>query len=282
MLTNAILQHFMLFQLIATTAHEKMPWYHGKIKRTEGERRLYSGVQPDGKFLVRDRDEMGTFALSMMYGKTAYHYQIIQDKSGRYSMPEGTIFDTIWQLVEYLKLKPVGLVYTLREPCVSPNSSMCMANIVIRGCGPYKCTGSYKCTGIKSLIIASHRFRNARTAGKWPLKWYAPECINFHKFSSKSDVWSYGITMWEAFTYGQKPYKKMKGPEVISFIEAGNRMDSPAACPEVMYNVMKDCWIYKHEERPSFVVVEEQVRNYHYSISKKPAAEAQPEKTVEV
>lgn len=47
----------------------------------------------------------------------------------------------------------------------------------------------------------------ARTAGKWPLKWYAPECINFRKFSSKSDVWSFGITMWEAFSYGGKPYK---------------------------------------------------------------------------
>lgn len=47
----------------------------------------------------------------------------------------------------------------------------------------------------------------ARTAGKWPLKWYAPECIHFHKFSSKSDVWSFGITMWEAFSYGGKPYK---------------------------------------------------------------------------
>lgn len=47
----------------------------------------------------------------------------------------------------------------------------------------------------------------ARTAGKWPLKWYAPECINFHKFSSKSDVWSFGVTMWEAFSFGGKPYK---------------------------------------------------------------------------
>lgn len=49
-------------------------------------------------FRVRDREESSTFALSMMYGKTVYHYQILQDKSGKYSMPEGTKFDTIWQV----------------------------------------------------------------------------------------------------------------------------------------------------------------------------------------
>lgn len=57
------------------------------------------------------------------------------------------------------------------------------------------------------LLVSSPAVNQARTAGKWPLKWYAPECINFHKFSSKSDVWSFGVTMWEAFSYGGKPYK---------------------------------------------------------------------------
>lgn len=49
---------------------------------------------------VRQRNEFGTFALSMVYGKTVYHYQIIHDKSGKYSMPEGTKFDTVWQVSE--------------------------------------------------------------------------------------------------------------------------------------------------------------------------------------
>lgn len=47
---------------------------------------------------MRDREESGTYALSMMYGKTVYHYQILQDKSGKFSMPEGTKFDTVWQV----------------------------------------------------------------------------------------------------------------------------------------------------------------------------------------
>ncbi|XP_077905189.1 tyrosine-protein kinase SYK-like [Ictidomys tridecemlineatus] len=50
------------------------------------------------------------------------------------------------------------------------------------------------------------REKGAQTHGKWPVKWYAPECINYYKFSSKSDVWSFGVLMWEAFSYGQKPY----------------------------------------------------------------------------
>lgn len=47
----------------------------------------------------------------------------------------------------------------------------------------------------------------ARESGKWPLKWYAPECVYFWKFDAKSDVWSYGVTLWEAASYGEKPYK---------------------------------------------------------------------------
>lgn len=70
----------------------------------------------------------------------------------------------------------------------------------------------------------------ARTAGKWPLKWYAPECIYFHKFSSKSDVWSFGVTMWEAFSYGGKPYKVAGARASLSPAIKNKHSSSAATC----------------------------------------------------
>ncbi|CAI5798808.1 tyrosineZAP-70protein kinase ZAP-70 [Podarcis lilfordi] len=121
--------------------------------------------------------------------------------------------------------------------------------------------------GLSKALAADDSYYLAKTTGKWPLKWYAPECILFRKFSSKSDVWSYGVTMWEAFSYGQKPYKKMKGPEVITFLEEGKRMDCPPKCPPEMYKLMEQCWTFKWEDRPDFSTVETLIRTYYYSIA---------------
>ncbi|XP_020636436.3 tyrosine-protein kinase ZAP-70 [Pogona vitticeps] len=447
-------------KLLATTAHEKMPWYHGCITREQAESRLYSGSQPDGKFLLRQRQEKSSYALSLIYGKTVYHYRIGQDKAGKYSVEEGTKFDTLWQLVEYLKLKPDGLIYYLKEstpnpdvpsaamapalpahPSVSapqkfmsqnsdgytpepigigkktrilPMDTSCyespysdpeelkdrklflkrdhlIIDEVELGAGNFGSVrkGVYRMRkkqidvavkmlkggngkaerddmmkeaqlmhqldnpyivrvigvcdaealmlvmemasagplnkflytkrdevpvnnvvelmhqvaigmkyleeknfvhrdlaarnvllvnqhyakisdfGLSKALAADDSYYLAKTTGKWPLKWYAPECILFRKFSSKSDVWSYGVTMWEAFSYGQKPYKKMKGPEVMAFIEGGKRMECPLRCPPEMYKLMQLCWTFKWEDRPDFAAVETLIRTYYYSIAVK-------------
>uniref|UniRef100_A0A8C5TWV7 Zeta chain of T cell receptor associated protein kinase 70 n=1 Tax=Malurus cyaneus samueli TaxID=2593467 RepID=A0A8C5TWV7_9PASS len=101
-------------KLVATTAHERMPWYHGNISREEAERRLYSGAQPDGKFL--EKKENRAYALSLVYGKTVYHYRVDHDKSGKYSIPEGTKFDTLWQVPTHFLLFLVPLSFSLDFP----------------------------------------------------------------------------------------------------------------------------------------------------------------------
>ncbi|KFV52320.1 Tyrosine-protein kinase SYK, partial [Gavia stellata] len=121
--------------------------------------------------------------------------------------------------------------------------------------------------GLSKALSADENYYKAQSHGKWPVKWYAPECMNFYKFSSKSDVWSFGVLMWEAFSYGQKPYKGMKGGEVAQMIERGERMERPEVCPTEVYDLMKLCWTYNVDDRPGFIAVELRLRNYYYDIS---------------
>nr|XP_031297919.1 LOW QUALITY PROTEIN: tyrosine-protein kinase SYK-like [Camelus dromedarius] len=98
--------------------------------------------------------------------------------------------------------------------------------------------------GLSKALRADESYYKAQTHGKWPVKWYAPECINDYKFSSKSDVWSFGVLMWGAFSYGQKPYRGMKGSKVSAMLEKGERMGCPPGCPREMYKLMTLCWTY--------------------------------------
>lgn len=106
--------------------------------------------------------------------------------------------------------------------------------------------------GMSKSLSRENNYYMAGKAGKWPLKWYAPECIHYWKFDSKSDVWSYGVTLWEAASYGSKPYYKMKGQEMVEFLERGDRLAKPISCSEEVYDIMLQCWKQNREERPTF------------------------------
>ncbi|XP_037609250.1 tyrosine-protein kinase SYK [Sebastes umbrosus] len=478
-----ISQRPQLEKLISTTAHEKMPWFHGSISREDSEPRLQKGSRTSGKFLIRQRDLNGSYALCLLHEGQVMHYRIDKDRNSKLSIPDGKKFDTLWQLVEHYSYKPDGLLRVLTEPCPRPEGDIGLigrpllprdhpgltafhnaaggllsklrtvpipgikknrgsrhnatdnlnpyetrvpnnpggkeampmdtevyespyadpdelrtstvdrsqlfledgelgsgnfgtvmkgiykmrktekpvavkilknddsnqsmheemlreANVMQQLDNPYivrmigiceaeslmlvmelaelgplhKFLQKNKQTTIKNitelvhqvavgmkyleehnfvhrdlaarnvLLVTQHyakisdfglskavaeeqNYYKAKGHGKWPVKWYAPECINFFKFSSKSDVWSFGVLMWEAFSYGQKPYKGMKGNDVLQMIESGSRMDCPNNCPQEMYDLMKTCWTYKVDQRPGFKVVEPRLRDYYYDIS---------------
>lgn len=106
--------------------------------------------------------------------------------------------------------------------------------------------------GMSKVLMQSEHYYRSSQPGSWPLRWYSPEALNFYKFTTKCDVWSYGVTLWEAFSYGGRPYKGMKGYEILQMIDSGERLPCPQTCPEEYYDVMLSCWTYDEEERPSF------------------------------
>uniref|UniRef100_A0A8C9TKM9 receptor protein-tyrosine kinase n=1 Tax=Scleropages formosus TaxID=113540 RepID=A0A8C9TKM9_SCLFO len=88
--------------------------------------------------------------------------------------------------------------------------------------------------------------------GKIPIRWTAPEAIAYRKFTSASDVWSYGIVMWEVMSYGERPYWDMSNQDVIKAIEEGYRLPPPMDCPVALHQLMLDCWQKDRGERPKF------------------------------
>uniref|UniRef100_A0AAQ5ZMF5 Tyrosine-protein kinase n=1 Tax=Amphiprion ocellaris TaxID=80972 RepID=A0AAQ5ZMF5_AMPOC len=443
-----ISQRPQLEKLIATTAHERMPWFHGTITREDSEPRLQNGSRTNGKFLIRQRDSNGSYALCLLHEGQVMHYRIDKDRNEKLSIPDGKKFDTLWQLVEHYSYKPDGLLRVIfchnmfcafshctrgsqhknqdgvnpyeigryppsnqaaskeampmdtevyESPYADPDElrsstvnrdqlfledgelgsgnfgtvmkgiykmkktekpvavkilknddnnpsvreeMLREANVMQQLDNPYivrmigiceaenlmlvmelaelgplnKFLQKHKQTSIKNITELAHQvsmgmkyleehnfvhrdlaarnvllvtqhyakisdfglskavaeeqnYYKAKGHGKWPVKWYAPECINYFKFSSKSDVWSFGVLLWEAFSYGQKPYKGMKGNDVMQMIESGNRMESPVNCPPEMYDLMRTCWTYKADERPGFSVVEPRLREYYYDIA---------------
>uniref|UniRef100_A0A8C2UJI0 Tyrosine-protein kinase n=1 Tax=Chinchilla lanigera TaxID=34839 RepID=A0A8C2UJI0_CHILA len=435
-----ISQKPQLEKLIATTAHEKMPWFHGNISRGESEQIVLIGSKTDGKFLIRARDNNGSYALCLLHEGKVLHYRIDKDKTGKLSIPEGKKFDTLWQLVEHYSYKPDGLLRVLTVPCQKigtqagepsthpvkmmplrsrPESTVSFnpyeperggpwapergtqreplpmdtevyespyadpeeirpkevyldrnlltleenelgsgnfgtvkkghyqmkkgvktvavkilkneandpalkaellaeANVMQQLDNPYivrmigiceaeswmlvmemaelgslnkylqqnrhvkdkniielvhqvsmgmkyleECNFVHRDLAARNVLLvtqhyakisdfglskalgADENYYKAQTHGKWPVKWYAPECINYYRFSSKSDVWSFGVLMWEAFSYGQKPYRGMKGSEVTAMLEKGERMGCPSGCPREMYELMNLCWTYE-------------------------------------
>ncbi|XP_058483849.1 ephrin type-B receptor 1-B isoform X1 [Solea solea] len=88
--------------------------------------------------------------------------------------------------------------------------------------------------------------------GKIPVRWTAPEAIAYRKFTSASDVWSYGIVMWEVMSFGERPYWDMSNQDVINAIEQDYRLPPPMDCPSALHQLMLDCWQKDRNVRPRF------------------------------
>ncbi|XP_077483362.1 tyrosine-protein kinase Fer isoform X2 [Amblyomma americanum] len=94
-----------------------------------------------------------------------------------------------------------------------------------------------------------------------PIKWTAPEALNFGKYTSVCDVWSYGILAWEIYSLGASPYCGMSNSRARELIDTGYRLPAPEKVPETVYQLMLRCWEYNPDKRPTFQEVHQTLVN---------------------
>ncbi|VDK23384.1 unnamed protein product [Taenia asiatica] len=123
-------------------------------------------------------------------------------------------------------------------------------------------TSAYRVTGVVDLdngkrsttppLTGTQRMANIT---RIPIKWTAPESIRTRIFTHKSDVWSFGVMLWELYSYGRLPYPRLMTSQVLAHLEAGERMEAPQDCPKEIYSLMLETWASEPRDRPSFVQI---------------------------
>ncbi len=93
-----------------------------------------------------------------------------------------------------------------------------------------------------------------------PVRWMSPESLVDGVFTMQSDVWSFGVLLWEIMTMGQQPYPARTHQEVLGFVRGGGHLDVPALCPNNLGDMLMSCWSYNPRDRPTFARCQELIR----------------------
>lgn len=109
--------------------------------------------------------------------------------------------------------------------------------------------------------VIANKIYERKSEGRLPIRWMAPESLYDNVFSSKTDVWSFGVLLWEIVTLGSTPYPGMAASDVIKKVRDGYRLEKPDHCKRELYNIMYYCWDKDSKERPSFTELAQTLEN---------------------
>ena len=119
-----------------------------------------------------------------------------------------------------------------------------------------------KISDFKSAKELDDDFYEAPAEEKPPIKWTAPEAALYRRFTIKSDVWSFGILLYELITYGRFPYPGMNNRQVLEALQTGYRMPCTMGCPEPLYEIMRECWKDDATSRPTFEILQWRLEDF--------------------
>ncbi|XP_057188300.1 receptor tyrosine-protein kinase erbB-4-like isoform X2 [Triplophysa rosa] len=169
-------------------------------------------------------------------------------------MPHGCLLDYVHEhqenigsqlLLNWCVQIAKGMMYLEERRLV--HRDLAARNVLVKSPNHIKITDF----GLARLLDTDEKEYNA-DGGKMPIKWMALECIHYRKFTHQSDVWSYGVTIWELMTFGGKPYDGIPTREIPDILEKGERLPQPPICTIDVYMVMVKCWMIDADSRPRF------------------------------
>ncbi|XP_036396978.1 receptor tyrosine-protein kinase erbB-4-like [Megalops cyprinoides] len=169
-------------------------------------------------------------------------------------MPHGCLLDYVHEHKDHIGSQLLlnwcvqiakGMMYLEERRLV--HRDLAARNVLVKSPNHIKITDF----GLARLLDADKKEYNA-DGGKMPIKWMALECIHYRKFTHQSDVWSYGVTVWELMTFGGKPYDGIPTREIPDLLEKGERLPQPPICTIDVYMVMVKCWMIDADSRPRF------------------------------
>jgi serine/threonine protein kinase len=109
--------------------------------------------------------------------------------------------------------------------------------------------------GLLREIPKDNTIYQATTELPWPIRWMAPESLDNREFSPATDVWSFGVLLWEMYYPNQLPYTELNSVQVLSKVLSGHRLPIPPNYPPTVARIMKACWQREPEKRPSFLLI---------------------------
>ncbi|KAK6026781.1 protein tyrosine kinase [Ostertagia ostertagi] len=159
---------------------------------------------------------------------------------------------TLKQLLMFAVQVSYGLEYLSSKGFV--HRDVAARNVLVHGKNACK-IGDF---GLCRNLYADNSLYKSK-GGRLPLKWMSPEAIRHYEFSAQSDVWAFGVLLFEIITLGGSPYPSVSPEEMLPFLENGGRMERPDNCPENFYEVMCECWTVNPRLRPDFSVIRQKL-----------------------
>ena len=156
-----------------------------------------------------------------------------------------------------------GMSYLSSKDCV--HRDLAARNCVIGENRSVK-IGSFRMARFQDELDEESKLDQSET---FPVKWTAPEVFNKRRITCQSDVWSYGILLWETFSYGSIPYPGMDDNTVKEKVSAGYRLPIPHGTPPDIYKLMQNCWEYQPWDRPQFPKIVKTLENITQKLRKK-------------